>query len=253
MRNRRVRPAALLIAGLLALLSASSTRAVEAQFYAATHGLSASFYVIGGQYSLYVNAKRPVLGAYAPESRSCIWGANLQRVWPTHDVMSLGSGVTISTIVPWKIGPEPITLPAGLYALYVGTSTDCDWKFVVNSTSENAAGLTPVVMLRNTAGGRDLALTASLSDEVQFYAQFRTEHDQKAPVSGRLEIINGDKVVQTFPLQVGKDQGSGADAFFQNVRWEQSDARYLGTNTARFVVKIGASDFTSTGDFTLTK
>jgi hypothetical protein len=253
MRNYRVRRAALLIGGSLTLLGASPARAAEAQFYAATHELSASFYVIGGQYSLYLYAKRPVLGAYGPESRACIFGGNLQRIWPTHDAMSLGAGVTISTYVGWRIGPKPITLPAGLYTLYVAPLTDCDWKFLVNSTSENAAGLTPVQMLRNPGVGRDFALTASLSDEVQFYAQFRTEHDQKAPVSGRLEIINADKVVQTFPLQVGKDTVTGADAFFQNVRWEQSDARYLGTNTARFVVKIGSSDFTSTGDFTLTR
>jgi hypothetical protein len=65
----------------------------ESHLYAATHGLGASFYLIGGQYDLYVYAKRPIVGPYAPASRSFLVGGNLRRVWPTHDVMSLGSGI----------------------------------------------------------------------------------------------------------------------------------------------------------------
>ena len=226
----------------------------ESHFYAATHGLSASFYLIGGQYSLYVYAKRPILGYDAPETRECIFGGNLQRVWPTHDAWSLGAGIVISTIVPHKIGPKPLTLPAGLYALYVpAVFTNCDWHFSLISTSEDPAGITPVQMLRRTKGGREFSSTASLSDEVQFYAQFRTDHDTTEMVSGTLQIINGDRVVQTFPLQVGHDDVSRASVFFQNVQWEKSDAKYLGKNTARFIVKIGSAEFTSTGEFTLTQ
>jgi hypothetical protein len=40
---------------------------------------------------------------------------------------------------------------------------------------------------------------------------------------------------------------------FADVQWEQSDAKYLGKNTAKFIVQIGSAAFTSTGDFTLTE
>src|ERR1700730_9040535 len=119
----------IVLSGILAVLTAAPTYAAESHFYSATHGLSASFYVIGGRYDIYVYAKRPIAGPYAPECRCRIFGVNLQRVWPTHDVMSLGSGITISTIVPHKIGPGTITVPAGLFAIYISALTTCDWKF----------------------------------------------------------------------------------------------------------------------------
>ena len=78
MKKLKVRSIILLVAGILAMLAATPTYAVEAHFYAATHGLSVSFYLIGGQYDIYVYAKRPVVGAYAPESRSCICGGNFR-------------------------------------------------------------------------------------------------------------------------------------------------------------------------------
>ena len=79
---------------VLAMLSicATATRAEEGYFYSGTGARGASFYLIGGQYSLYVYARRPVKCYYTPESERCIFGGNLQRVWPTHDVMSLGRG-----------------------------------------------------------------------------------------------------------------------------------------------------------------
>jgi hypothetical protein len=113
----------ILTAGLFLLATSSPIYAGESHHFAGTHGLRASFYVIGGHYTIYVDAKRPVLGAYAPESRECIFGGNFQRIWPTHDDMSLGSGIVISTIVPQKIGPKPLTLTAGLYALYIPALT----------------------------------------------------------------------------------------------------------------------------------
>ena len=269
MRDSRARPTALLIGGLLALLGASPVRAGESYFYAATHALRASFYVIGGQYSIYVNARRPIVGPYAPESHRCIFGGNLQRIWPTHDALSLGAGVTISTIVPWKIGPKPITLPAGLYALYVPPLTTCDWKFILVSTSENAAGVTPVMMFKQASASNeaarvgvlgdpvrfnpmDPAVSASLTEPVRFYAQFRTDHDKAEPVSGELQFIHDGKVISSLPLRSGTDE-NGASFFAQDVVWKPETAQYLGTNTANFIVKIGSAEFTSTGEFTLTK
>jgi len=97
------------------MLSALVTpaHAGESYFYAGTSSFSAEFYLIGGQYTLYLYAKRPVTGYISPASKSCIFGGNLQRVWPTQDAVSLGSGITISTLVPHKIGPAPLTHARG--------------------------------------------------------------------------------------------------------------------------------------------
>ena len=72
-------------------------------------------------------------------------------------------------------------------------------------------------------------------------------------MSGVVQIINGGKIVQTFPLNVSTDNVSRATVFYVDVQWEQSDTKYLGKNTAKFVVQINGTEFTSTGEFTLTK
>jgi hypothetical protein len=235
------------------LVIATPACAGESYFYQGTTGFSASFFLLGGEYSLYVYAKRPLKGPYAPESKSCLFGGNFERVSPDHDAMSLGSGITISTIVPHKIGPESLTLAAGLYHLYIPTLTTYDWKFVLNSTSQNTAGVAPVQMFKIANGSAELSPTASVKDRVEFYAQYRTDHDAQVPVTGVVQIINGGKVVQTFPLRLDKVRVSGATVLFADVQWEQSDAKYLGKNTAKFIVQIGSAAFTSTGDFTLTE
>jgi hypothetical protein len=239
---------------VLALLSVGAMRAhaEEVYFYQGESGFSASFFLIGGQYSLYVYAKRPVRGFSAPEARSCIFGGNFERVSPAPNAMSLGSGITISTIVPHKIGPTSLTMSAGLYRLYIPPLTTCEWKFVLNSTNQNAAGVAGLEMFKIGNGRAELSSTASLRDQVEFYAQYRTANDAQVPVSGTLQIIHGGQAVQTFPLQVTRNQSSGATVLYHDVHWEQSDTKYLGKNTARFVVKIGSQEFTSTGEFTLT-
>ncbi len=55
-----------------------------------------------------------------------------------------------------------------------------------------------------------------------------------------------------FPLQVGHDKESLANVFYLDVQFEPSDQKYFGSNTARFLVKIGEAAFASTGTFTLT-
>jgi hypothetical protein len=108
-------------------------------------------------------------------------------------------------------------------------------------------------MLKMSPTGRQFSEAASRRDLVQFYAQYRTEHDVPAPVSGVVQLINnGGKIAQTFPLIVGHDEVSRATTLYVNLQWDQSDTKYLGKNTAKFVVKIGATQFTSTGEFTLT-
>jgi hypothetical protein len=108
-------------------------------------------------------------------------------------------------------------------------------------------------MYKLTKGSVQLTPTASVADLVEFYAQYRTQHDVQAPASGELQVVNGGKVVQTFPLQIATDKVTKATVFYSDVQWEQSDTKYLGKNTARFVVRIGSQEFTSTGEFTLTQ
>jgi hypothetical protein len=90
--------------------------------------------------------------------------------------MSLGSGITISTIVPHKIGPESLTLTAGLYHLFIPTLTTCDWKFVLNSTNQNAAGVAPVQMFKLRKGSAELSPTASVKDRVEHALAERSGH-----------------------------------------------------------------------------
>jgi len=251
MRRSKSDAKAILVIAMLSIC-ATAARAGESYFYAGTGARSASFHLIGGQYSLYVYAKRPIKGYYTPESARCSFSGSVQRVWPTHEVLSLGSGITISTIVPHKIGPVPVTLPAGLYALYIASLTDCDWHFSLESTSQNTAGLAPVEMLRRDKG-LESSSTASVKNQVQFYAQYRTDHGSSVPASGDLQIIHDGKIVRTFPLKVGHDVASGANAFFLDIRWEQSDSQYLGKNTVKFIVTIGSAEFRSDGEFTLTQ
>ncbi len=70
MNKWKIRWMLLLIGGMLAAITTAPTYAGESHFYAATHGLGASFYLIGGQYDIYVYAKRPIVGPYSPASRS---------------------------------------------------------------------------------------------------------------------------------------------------------------------------------------
>lgn len=250
MKKSKLIPVATLIVSMLSV-SATPARAVESYFYQGAAGFSGSFFLLGGEYSLYVYAKRPLKGPYAPESKSCLFGGNLERVSPGNEAVSLGSGITISTIVPYKIGPKSLMLAPGLYHLYIPTLTTCDWKFVINSTNQNTAGVAPVQMFKIAKGSAEPSSTASVNDRVEFSAQYRTDHDAQIPVTGTVQIINGGKVVQTLPLQLDKIRASGATVLYVDVQWEQSDAKYLGKNTVKFVVQIGPTTFTSTGEFTL--
>jgi hypothetical protein len=238
----------LALSSLLAL-GAGPAGAAESYFYRGTSGVAGTFYLIGGEYTLYVYAKLPVPRPYIRSATSCLFGGNFDRIWPTKDSMTLGSGLAIS-MVPYKLAPAPITLQAGLYHLHMATLTTCDWKFIISSTGQNAAGIAPVIMLK---GAGALSDTASLAEPVRFYAQYRTDHDARVAVSGSMQIVHEGHVVRTLPLTLGVDAASAATAFTADVRWEQADAKLLGKNTVNFNVKIGGVDFTSTSEFTLTQ
>jgi hypothetical protein len=168
--------------------------------------------------------------------------------------MSLGSGILISTIVPHKIGPKPITLAAGLYALYIPALTTCDWKVFLVSTSDNLAGVAPVTMIRTSAATNpaEPAASASMAEPVRFYAQFRTDHDVTANVSGEAQFIHDGKIVSSLPLKSGTDE-NGATFVAVDVTWTPETAQYLGASTVKFVVRIGPSEYAATGEFTLTR
>ena len=160
----------------------------------------------------------------------------------------------LSTI-PYKIGPKEITLAAGLYHFFVASTTDCHWRFTVVSDSNNSAGLAAVEVLAwdKSKQGVSPAQSVSLNQTAQFRAQYRTDHDAKAPASGQLQLIHNGKVYSTIPLLVGNDPETQASKFYVNVDWGSRYAQYVGKNTAKFVVKIGNSQFTSTADFNLTQ
>lgn len=233
------------------LIFATSAEAKEGYAHRGNSGFADEFYLIGGKYTLFLFAKRPIKGYNAPETRSCVFGGALQRVWPNQEPpITLGSGVLVSTIVPHKLGPVELPLPPGRYRLFIATLTDCDWGFSLENTDDNSAGLAPIKMLKIVKGDIPVE-SASVGDQVQFLAQYRTDHNVQAPVSGVVQIIHGGTVVYTFPLQVGTETAMYASAVFANVHFDQSDRKYLGKNAVKFLVKIGTQEFTSTGEFTL--
>jgi len=234
------------------LFAAASAHAGESFVYQGTSGFSTSFYLIGGNYQLYVSAKRPVTYATAAAAKECLFNGVFERVSPTHEAMPFGTSVRIGSIVPYKLGPTPITLAAGLYHLMIPPLADCDWHFIVESTPANAAGLAPVTMLKRdpTLGRLMPAASAALGDTVLFYAAYRTDHGAAAAVSGTLQIIHDGQIVKTVPLITGVEPGAWATT--ARLELSFSDRKLLGENTIKFIVKIGSTEFTSAGEFKLT-
>jgi hypothetical protein len=245
------RPIALLVVALLAAFTAAPARAGEGYIWTGSGPFSASFSLIGGQYLFYVDAHLPPAWAISGLHDSCTFSGNFQRLWPTHETMQLGGGVRIYTI-PYRIDQASLTLSAGAYRFYVAPMTDCQWTLAVGSNNQNPAGIAPLEMLRKTGAGMVPSQTASVSDVVQFYAQFRTDHDARMEVSGTVQIINSGKVWATLPLKVGKDPASKADEFYADVQWLPNASNHLGKNTAAFAVKIGSAELGSSMQFTLT-
>jgi hypothetical protein len=70
------------------------------------------------------------------------------------------------------------------------------WTFTVFATNANSAGVAPVDILTRTAAGMTITNTATVRDDVVFRAQFRTDHNVAAPVSGTLQIIVSGTVIR---------------------------------------------------------
>jgi hypothetical protein len=222
----------------------------EGYTYQGQYGFSSSFPLIGGQYSLYVNAHNFV--NYNNTTGNCIFSASLQRVSPTKDSVQLGGSVPVTGPTPFTLGPKKIDLPAGRYMVYVASQSNCQWTVSLESTHGNSAGVAPVQNLVEGHCGYVASNTVSLKRKIQFEAQYRTPNNTKATVSGELQMSHNGKVFQTFPVSVGNDTSAPGSKVAVNVQWEGSDAKYLGKNSARLVVKVAGQEFSSSTDFTLT-
>ncbi|MGB7189561.1 MAG: hypothetical protein WBD10_05450 [Acidobacteriaceae bacterium] len=223
----------------------------ESHFYHGDGGYSASFNLIGGQYTVYVSAH--FVQNYKTHSPdSCVFVGNLQRVWPTHESSQLGGPAPIRNPIWFKLGPKPVALAAGHYALYIASTSDCEWKFILASSPQNATGIAEPRMFKAGAMGTSASDTASLKDTVQFTAQYRTAKDAALPVSGEMQIVHDGQLVRTFPVKFGIDDAMQASIASVELRWQDSDAKYAGKNTARMVLKIGGQEYTTSTDFLLT-
>lgn len=223
----------------------------ESYFYHGDGGYSASFNLIGGQYTVYVSAH--FVRNYKTHSPdSCIFVGNLQRVWPSHETAQLGGPAPVRNPIWFKLGPKPVSLAAGHYALYIASMSDCEWKFLLVSAPANATGVAEPQMFKAGSAGTQVSNSASLKNTVQFTAQYRTAKDAAVPVSGELQLVHGGQVVRTFPLKFGIDQAMQASIAYAGLQWQDSDAKYAGKNTARMVLKIDGKEYTTNTDFMLT-
>lgn len=222
----------------------------EGYTYQGQYGFTTSFPLIGGEYSLYVDAHNFV--NYSNTTGSCVFSANLQRVSPTKDSVQFGGSVPVAGPTHFTLGPKKVDLPAGQYKVYVASQSSCQWTVSLESTADNAAGVAPVQSLVEGDGGYVVSNTVSLKRKIQFEAQYRTPNNTKAPVSGELQMSHNGKVFQSFPVSVGNDTSAAGSKVAVNVQWEASDAKYLGKNSARLVVKVAGQEFSSSTDFTLT-
>lgn len=223
----------------------------ESYFYHGDSGFNTTFNLIGGKYKIYVYAH--FVRNYKTHSPdSCVFMGNLQRVWPTHDSAELGGPVPLRNPIPFKLGPSPVTLVAGRYALHVTSMSDCEWQFVLESARENTTGVSEPQMLKSEDAGPRVITNASFNDAVQFVAQYRTSGDAAVPVSGELQLFHNGKVVRTVPVKFGIDKNMQSSIAYAPVQWTPADAQYAGKDTATMVLKIDGKEYTASTDFTLT-
>ena len=79
-------------------LAATPARAGEGYFYQGFNGFTASFYLVGCQYTIYVNGRLPT-SAFNTNARPCVFAGVFERVSPKPDSMTLGPGAAITTAV----------------------------------------------------------------------------------------------------------------------------------------------------------
>jgi hypothetical protein len=243
----RVRLMLVVAMAVLTVVLSASANASEGYFYQGFSAFTDSFYLIGGQYQLYVKAQLPT-SPFNTNARPCTFSSVFERISPNPEATALGPGGLITTGAQYQVN-QTLTLPAGLYRTQVGALTTCSWNFDIISTTGNNAGLAPPQLRKNTQHGWEVVNTISLADSVEFYAPYR--YGQQTKVSGTLEIINGGRIVGSFPLR-GDGVVGRCNVFFFDSHWDASDTKYLGKNVARMNVKIGPEEFMTSAEFTVT-
>lgn len=236
------------VIAILMALKPVPAHAAEGYFYQGFTGFNASFYLVGGQYTIYANARLPT-SPFNTNPQPCVFGGVFERVSPSPQAMTLGGVAPLTTGVQYTIKPV-LELQGGLYHLKIAALTTCNWNFNIISTGSNKTGVSQVQMLKKTPSGMATADTASLSDTVEFYVSYRSKATSPQ-VSGTLQIVNGGQVVESFPVQDAYIDR--CNVFLVALHWGPNDAKLLGKNTAKMTVKIGAEEFTSSAEFTLTR
>lgn len=59
-----------------------------------------------------------------------------------------------------------------------------------------------------------------------------------------MQVIHDGKAISTFLLRAGLDSVRRAPIFFQYIQWGPNDAKYMGKNIVKSIVKIGSAEFT---------
>ena len=239
----------LLLAALLLSCMPCAADAREDYMYGTTGGYRTTFAIAGGSYEMYIDARNPA--GITQVRGTCAFGGTFQRIDGPGQAVSFGNGV--------RVGPlhyqldRKYTLPAGYYALDVVPSSDCLWKFILESTPGNPAALAPLQMFSVTPNGNVPTTTTAMGQKVEFHAQYRTNNDAAAPVSGTGQLLHNGAVVESFPLQVTTDPDTKAPMVGVGYTFDGDSAKYIGKDTARFIVTIGGKRFTTSTDFTVTR
>jgi hypothetical protein len=225
--------------------------AVEDHAYAGEGGFRTTFAVVGGAYELYIDAHYP---AGITQTRgSCAFAGTLQRVDGAAAPIAFGGPARVQGALHYRFDRN-VQLPAGRYALYVTESTDCPWKFILESRgAAAAAGLSQLQMFSVTPSGQTPTNTTAIGETVMFYAQYSPGSNASAPVSGKLQLFHNGTLVDTYPLKLHVEQDSKQPYVSIGITWDPPDVKYAGKNTMRAIVTIGGKTYTSSTDFTLTR
>ncbi|WP_456953565.1 hypothetical protein [Lysobacter sp. HA35] len=228
-----------------ALAMALRAHAGESVFFHGDRGGNHPFTLHGGSYSIYVHA------AYSPLAgrSSCIFVGNLQRVSPTHDSTQLGGPAPITSTGPFSLGPAPLKLPAGTYALYIASQTNCQWHFSLESAAAPlAAGSIGAMGIAVERDGDEVAATSvRVGEHMEFYVPY----GGGTKPTGEVSVLHGGKVVQRFLVTTGTDARLGGAIAFAAVEWERSDLAYAGANVARMTLTVGGKTTTREMTFNL--
>jgi hypothetical protein len=246
-----LRYVALLMTTAAIVVAPLCAEAVEDHAYAGEGGFRTTFAVLGGAYELYIDAHFP--SGITQTRGSCAFAGTLQRVDGAAAPIAFGGPARVQGALHYRFDRN-VQLPAGRYALYVTESTDCPWKFILESKGPAAAaGLSPLQMFSVTPNGQTRTDTTAIGEQVMFYAEYSPGPNAGAPVSGKLQLIRNGAVIDTYPLKLHVQQDTNQPYLSIGITWDPPDVKYVGKNTMRAIVTIGGKTYTSSMDFTLNR